>query len=203
MSHPSELWTWEQCRDKIKTLQGRNGYSDSPVISFMGFNLDTETGKIVDSLSGDIVEPGSLAYRSAYPTIFYVLSAYSDADDTLPTGKPISSKQFRGNHFVCRGYTGETFTLVNTFASNSDRLVKAAEALGGEQVDFPVGDIAVRLPVLPQVPITIVMGLADEEFPAEAWIYFDETIESYLDSEQTYFMIHLLVKRLVELSEKY
>lgn len=200
MSHPSELWTWEQCSEKIKMLPGRNGYRDEPVISFLGFNLDTETGKIVDSLSGDLVEPGSKAYKSTSHTIFYVLSAYSEADDALPTGKPISSKQFRGNHFVCRGYTGETFTIVNNFASDPDRLVKAAEALGGEQVDFPVGDIAVELPVLPRVPITIVMGLADEEFPAEAWIYFDETIESYLDSEQTYFLVHLMVKRLTEVS---
>ncbi len=198
MSHPSELWTWEQCSEKIKKLPGRNGYRDEPIISFLGFNLDTETGKIVDSLSGDLVEPGSKAYKSTSHTIFYVLSAYSEADDTLPTGKPISSKQFRGNHFVCRGYTGETFTIVNNFASDPDRLAKAAEALGGEQVDFPVGDIAIELPVLPRVPITIVMGLADEEFPAEAWIYFDETIESYLDSEQTYFLVHLMVKRLTE-----
>ena len=198
MSHPSELWTWEQCGEKIKTLPGRNGYPDGPVISFLGFNLDTETGKIMDSLNGSIIEPDSLAYSGASHTIFYVLSAYSDADDIMPTGKPISSKQFRGQHFVCSGYTGETFALVNTFASNPDRLVKAVEALGGEQVDFPVGDIAVRLPVMPRVPITIVMGLADEEFPAEAWIYFDETIESYLDSEQTYFLVHLMVRRMIE-----
>ena len=198
MSHPSELWTWENCRGKIKTLPGRNGYPDEPVLSLLGFNLDTEAGKIVDALSGDIVEPGSKSYRSVSHTIFYVLSAYSDADDILPSGKPISSKQFRGNHFVCRGYTGETFTLVNNFASKPEKLIHAAEVLGGEQVDFSVGDIAVKVHVLPRAPITIVLSLADEEFPAEAWIYFDETIEHYLDSEQTYFMVHLMVKRLTE-----
>jgi len=202
MSHPSELWTWEQCKEKIKALLGRNGYPDKPVLSLLGFNIDTETGEIVDKLSGDLVEPGSKAYRSISHTLFYVLSAYSNATDTIPTGKPISSKQLRGNHFVCRGYTGETIALVNYFASNSENLIHATEVLGGEKVDFPVGDIAVKLSVLPNVPITIVMSLADEEFSAEAWIYFDETIESYLDSEQTYFMIHLMVKRLIESIEK-
>jgi uncharacterized protein DUF3786 len=202
MSHPSELWTWENCAEKIQKLPGRNGYPDKPVLSLLGFNIDTETGEIVDTLSGDLVEPGSKAYRSISHTIFYVLSAYSNATDTIPTGKPISSKQFRGKHFVCSGYTGETITLVNNFASNPEKLILATEVLGGETVDFPVGDIAVKLSVLPNVPITIVMSLADEEFPAEAWIYFDETIESYLDSEQTYFMIHLMVKRLIESIEK-
>lgn len=117
MSHPSELWTWEKCKDKINTLPGRNGFPDKPEITFLGFSLDTETGQIVDALNGKVVEPGVLSYRSVSHTIFYVLSAYSDAQDTMPTGKPISSKQFRGNHFVCRGYTGETIALVKQFAS--------------------------------------------------------------------------------------
>ena len=46
--------------------------------------------------------------------------------------------------------------------------------------------------------MTLVLSLADEEFPAEAWIYFDETIEFYFDSEQTYFLTHLAIKRLIE-----
>jgi hypothetical protein len=120
----------------------------------------------------------------------------------MPTGKPISSKQFRGNHFVCRGYTGETITLVKQFASEPEKLVQSVEILGGEKTDFQFGDLAVKLNVLPRVPITIVMSLADEEFSAEARIYFDETLETYLDSEQTYFMTHLMVKRLVESAEK-
>lgn len=198
MSHPSELWTWERCKEKIKALPGRYGLPDEPTLSFLGFNLDTENGDITDTLSGEIVKPGSITYGSVSHTIFYVLSAYSDADDTIPTGKPISSKQMRGNHFVCRGYTSETIHLVNHFASEPDKLVHATEAFGGAQTDFPFGDIAVRLPVLPRVPITIVLSLADEEFPAEARIYFDETIESYFDSEQTYFLVHLMVQRLNE-----
>lgn len=202
MSHPSELWTWEKCKYKIKTLPGRNGFPDKPEINFLGFSLDTETGKIVDTLSAKVVEPGTRSYRSVTHTIFYVLSAYSDAQDTMPTGKTISSKQFRGNHFVCRGYTGETIALARQFASEPEKLVQAVWGLGGEKTDFQFGDLAVKLNVLPRVPITIVMSLADEEFPAEAKIYFDETIENYLDSEQTYFMTHLMVKRIVELSEK-
>jgi len=202
MSHPSELWTWEQCKSKVRSLPGRNGYADEPVLRMLGYDLDTESGNIVDSLNGEPVEPESITYRSRSHTIFYVLSAYSDALDTEPTGKPITSKQMRGNHFVCRGYTGETVSLVNYFSTDPEALVKAAEILGGEQADFPVGDVAVSIPALPKVPITIALSLADEEFPAEARIYFDETVESYLDSEQTYFLTHLMVSRLIEASKR-
>ena len=198
MSHPSELWTWENCSDKMRLLPGRNGFPESSVLSFLGFELDTETGRITDTLSGVEITRGNRTYRSTTHTIFYVLSAYSDAEEAIPSGNKISSKQFRGNRFTRRGYAGETFKLVKNFNSNPDSLVKAAQVLGGEVVDFPVGDIAVELFVLPRVPLTVVLSLADEEFPAESWIYFDETVESYFDSEQTYFLTHLSVKRITE-----
>ena len=200
MFHPSELWTWDKCKSKVKNLRGRNGYPDESVLSILGYNLDTNIGNIVDTLNGEPVKPGNITYQSTSHTIFYILSAYSEAADTEPTGKPITSKQMRGNHFVCRGYTGETVSLVNYFASIPEELVKAAEVLGGDKVDFPVGDVAVNITALPKVPITIALSLADEEFPAEARIYFDETIESYLDSEQTYFLTHLAISRLIEAS---
>lgn len=200
MSHPDELWTWKNCSEKMSSLPGRNGFPESNVISFLGYDLDTETGIIIDTLTGDKITKGNRTYRSITHTMFYVLSAYSEADDIKPTGKMISSRQFRGNQFTRRGYSGEAFNLVRNFGSNPEKLVEAAKILGGKVTDFPVGDIAVELYLLPRVPMTIVLGLADEEFPAEAWIYFDETIESYFDSEQTYFLTHLGVKRIIEAS---
>ena len=198
MSHPSELWTWEKCADKMRLLPGRNGFPKSSILSFLGYELDIEKGRIIDTFTGDEITRGNRTYRSITHTIFYVLSAYSNADEVSPTGKKVSSKQFRGNQFTRRGYSGEAFNLVRTFGSNPEKLVEATKVLGGDVTNFPVGDIAVELYPLPRVPMTIVLGLADEEFPAEAWIYFDETIESYFDSEQTYFLTHLTVKRLIE-----
>lgn len=198
MSHPAELWTWEQCVDKMRLLPGKNGFPKSSVLSFLGFELDTETGRIIDTFTGDELTKGNRTYRSITHTIFYVLSAYSDADDVEPAGNKISSRQFRGNQFTRRGYSGEAFNLVRNFGSNPDKLVEAAKALGGGVTDFPVGNIAVELYLLPRVPMIIVLGLADEEFPAEAWIYFDETVESYFDSEQNYFLTHLAVSRLIQ-----
>ena len=197
MSHPAELWTWEKCVDKMRLLPGRNGFPEANRLSFLGYELDTVTGRIIDTLSGKEITRGNRTYRSITHTIFYVLSAYSEADEVAPTGNKVSSRQFRGNQFTRRGYPGEAYNLVKNFDLNPEKLVEAAKVLGGDVVDFPVGDVAVELYLLPRVPMTIVLGLADE-FPAESWIYFDETIESFFDSEQTYFLTHLAVSRLIQ-----
>ena len=185
----------------MRSLPGRSGFLESSKLSFLGYELDTETGSISDTLTGDNITRGNRTYRSLTHTIFYVLSAYSDADDVFPSGNKISSRQFRGNQFTRRGYSGETHNLVKNFGSNPEKLVEASKVLGGDAVDFPVGDVAAELYLLPRVPMLLVLSLADEEFPAEAWLYFDETIESYFDSEQTYFLTHLAVKRLIEASK--
>jgi hypothetical protein len=202
MSHPSELWTWENCIDKMRLLSGRNGFPESRIISFLGYEFDTLTGRISDTLSNKDISRGDRSYRSISHTIFYVLSAYSDADENVPTGKKVSSRQFRGNQFTRRGYEGEAQNIVKHFGSNPEKLVKSAQVLGGRLVDFPVGDVVVEIYVLPRVPLILVLSLVDEEFPAKAWIYFDETIESYFDSEQIYFLTHLTVTRLIETMKK-
>ena len=145
MSHPSEIWTWESCGEKIRLLRGRNGFPQSKVLAFLGYDLDTEIGQIIDTLTGNEISQGTRSYRSITHTMFYVLSAYSDANKIEPTGKKVSSKQFRGNKFTKRGYSGEAFKLVKRFGSNHEELVKAAQVLGGKVVEFPVGDIAVAL----------------------------------------------------------
>jgi hypothetical protein len=169
-------------------------------LSFLGFKVNTETGQIIDKIASGELKSDSRSYGGVLHTIFYVLSAYSEAEDIEPTGNHISSRQFRGNQFTRRGYTGESINLVRHFETYPEKLVEAVQALGGKVVDFPVGDIAVELNVLPRVPVTFVLSLADEEFPVEAWIYFDETIESYFDSEQTYFLTHLTVSRIIKVS---
>jgi hypothetical protein len=202
MPHPSELWTWDSCFSKIRSLSGRNGFPKSRVLSFLGYEVDIETGKIIDIVSGNELISKDRTYSNTSQTIFYVLSAYSDANEVKPSGKRISSKQFRGNQFTRRGFAGETNKLIHSFKSIPHKLVKSVQVFGGHQVNFPVGEIAVELKLLPMVPMLIVLSLPNEEFPAGAWIYFDETIESYFDSEQVYFLTRLAIKRLIELSLK-
>jgi len=194
---PLELWTWRNCKEAVKSLPDRLGFPSGDQLDFLGFKLDLRNGSIRDTLIGEPVDTTQRAGRRAVNTIFYVLSAYSESAKNKPTGKLISSKQFRGTRFTKRDTFGERGKIIEVF-KETVKLETAAKSLGGKKVDFPYGDVAVSLDLLPFIPLTIVLTVDDGEFPADARFFYDETVENYLDSEQTYFLTSLTVSRLIQ-----
>ncbi len=200
-TNPLELWTWRYCNGAVKSLPGRLGFSAGGQLDFLGFELDLKNGSIRDTLTGEPVDLAQRTWRIAANAIFYVLSAYSESPEKKPTGKLISSKQFRGTRFTGRDTFGERDRITKIFEDPS-KLETAAKALGGSKVEFPYGDIAVNLNLLPFIPLTIVLTVDDGEFPADARLFYDETVENYLDAEQTYFLTSLTVTRLIQSASK-
>jgi hypothetical protein len=198
MSHPYEIWTWEKCSSNIQSLVGRNGFSNTPVIKFLGFEIDTRNGILLDALTEKVIDTSERSGRSVSNTIFYLLSAYSKAENIEPTGKLISSKQFRGAMFIRRDLMSERTIIIREFRKENEKLVATAKTLSGNQIAFPYGDVTIQLDVLPRIPIIIVLSNGDGELPPDARILYDITIEKYFDSEQTYFLTHLTVTRLIQ-----
>ena len=196
-NNPLELWTWKNCREAVTSLPGRLGFPAGDKIEFLGFELNLNNGSIMDTFTGGHVDVAQRAGRMATNTIFYVLSAYSESPEKKPTGKPISSRQFRGAQFTKRDTMGERYRIIKNFKEPA-RIETAAKALGGSQIEFPYGDTAVSLNILPYIPLMIVLTVDDGEFPADARLFYDETVENYLDSEQTYFLTSLTVSRLIQ-----
>jgi len=195
---PHELWTWDMCKEKIQGLRGSHGFPDERSIKFLGLIVDTENGSIFDVLNERKIITEERSGRFLAYTVFYVLSAYSDSKNNNLTGNRITSKQFRGVGFTERGNEGERFRIIREFGDDPIKLLQAVEPLGGTRIDFPYGDIVVRINALPHIPITIALTGCDEEFPADAIIFYDESIKKILDSEQTYFLTHLTVSRIIE-----
>jgi hypothetical protein len=195
---PQELWTWDVCKEKIQELSGSHGFPDERSINFLGLTVNTEDGSIFDVLNEKKVNTEERSGRFLANTVFYVLSAYSDSKNRNPIGNLITSKQFRGVGFTERGNEGERFRIIREFGEEPEKLLQAVEPLGGTQIDFPYGDIVIRVNALPQIPITIALTGWDEEFPADAVIFYDESIKKILDSEQTYFLTHLTISRIIE-----
>jgi len=192
----SELWNWEKCRDAVKSLRGRLGFSDGSVIELLGLELDTDSGAITDKLTGGLVDIAQPQGRFTVNTVFFLLSSYSKAQSATPVSGLITSRQLKGARFTLRENVRERAAMAGRFGETPTLLVEAAKLLSGSRIEFPYG-VAVRLHPLPLIPLTIVVSAGDEEFPSEASIFYSENIESYLDSEQAYFLTYLTVERLI------
>lgn len=86
--------------------------------------------------------------------------------------------------------------LAEAFGTEPGRLIEAGRRLGGKPED--IGDAAVRLPVLPRVPVVTVIHGEDEEFPAEAKLLFESDIIGYFSTEDIAVLGGLCAGRLIQ-----
>lgn len=70
--------------------------------------------------------------------------------------------------------------LGEAFGKEPQKMLCAAEKLGGDPVKL--ADAAVKIHVLPRIPVIYSIWAADDEFPAEANILFDSSCTEYLPS---------------------
>lgn len=176
------------------------GFPDEESMRLLALRLSLGDGSIHDELTG---KPFTIDYqrRRIIPqAIMYVLSAYAEAEHRQPTGELMSARQIRGGRFYSGSNTTTKARLVEVFGREpaSERLVEAARLLGGEESPLGNWDHSVSINPLPLVPCFIAVNAEDEEFPAEAAVYFDRSIEAYFDMEQVNFLTILTVERLVD-----
>jgi hypothetical protein len=187
-----ELWNWERCKIKVRSLRGRLGFSEDPVLKFLGLGLYLEDGSVHDALTGLSLNQ---EYRT-YSDIYCILSHYADAKPKPIASNLVTSKQLQGGRY-CNVMVGRAKSSIqNLFGSRSTSLVKSAELLGGSEVNFGYGDRSVGINALPLVRLTIVLSEEDAEFPASAQIFFDESITNYLVLEQVGMLSELTANRL-------
>jgi hypothetical protein len=115
------------------------------------------------------------------------------AKGTPATGKLIGFKQVPGGLFEHASLSREVLTpLLDHFGREPERLVEAADNLGGSKVSY--GDVAVSIKAFPKVSVVIALWRGDDEFAPNASILFDSTVTDYLPTED----IAVLCERIVE-----
>jgi hypothetical protein len=66
--------------------------------------------------------------------------------------------------------------------------------LGGVQEVY--GDVSVRFPALPRVPVVMVLWKADEEFPPRLSVVFDATVDQQLPLDAIYGLVTEICRRM-------
>jgi hypothetical protein len=176
------------------------GFPDKESLRFLALRISLGDGSIHDELTGEPFTVDSRRRRTMHQALMYVLSAYAEAEPRKPTGELMSARQIRGGRFTSGSNTATKARLEEVFGRDpgSGRLVEAARLLGGEE--YPLGhwDHSISINTLPLAPCIIAVIAEDDEFPAQAAVFFDRSIEAYFDMEQVNFLTILMVERLVD-----
>jgi hypothetical protein len=79
---------------------------------------------------------------------------------------------FRGSHAL------PLDNLAKRYGTGKEAFLNKGKELGAESLNF--GDAALKLLPMPRVPVTLILWLADEEFPPRADLLLDATCEIQL-----------------------
>ena len=112
----------------------------------------------------------------------------------------ISYREIPGASFYYSAFVKRAIDpLKKVFGQNIDGLLRAGETLGGKTID--TGDAGYEFRLFPNIPVRIILWAADDEFPAEANIVFNENIRGSLSPEDIAWLAGMLVYRLIGLSK--
>ena len=137
-----------------------------------------------------------------YPFLSVLILHYLvGADKGAISGEWISFREFEGGDAYFGSFTDRSLVpFKNAFENRPDLLEPAAGPLGGEPVEF--GDIGIRVPVFPKLPLAVVLWRGDDEFPPEVNILFDKSANSILRTEDLAICGALTVSKLRKNAEK-
>jgi hypothetical protein len=163
-------------------------------ISFMNqdhlIHLEPEIDVILQSKGEPVPIPEKILI------LHYLLTARGESlRQNLITFRQVEEGPFYYAAFIKRALD----PLAQTFGGEPQRLLDCGSQLGA--VPDELGDASITLKPLPHVPVTFVIWGGDDELPPQANILFDESIVSYLPTEDIAVLCSMIVYRLIRIKE--
>lgn len=189
---------WEQLvgRDRQETAR-RAGClyvpeRDSFTISLLSTEYAVDLGSRTVS---DFAEPSGSS-PAGFLEQLCVLAYLVGARDQPLAGKLVSAEKLDPGGFFFRGsHRIPVEKLAEAFGRDSRLLYQAGSKLHARSLPF--GDAAIEILVLPRIPLTLIIWVADEEFPARASILFDQSVSAHLPLDVVYAAALLTIKAIL------
>lgn len=125
---------------------------------------------------------------------FVILSHYAKADEAPHVEKLARFSDLLGGYAYGVAFKERAeVPIAEKFGSEPDRLVEAARALGGVEMNY--GDSSVEIPALPRVRLVYVIWKGDE-FPASCSILMYASANHYLPTEDIAVLGEITTDRL-------
>jgi hypothetical protein len=168
-----------------------NGHAELKV-AFLGMNYVVEIGPKTD------VRKEKSEEEVPIPDKILIAHYLLGAPGRKNTGKLITFRQIPDGQFYFEAFQRRARDpFVNFFGSNGRLFVKCAEEMGATPVTN--GDFGMEFRIFPHICVQLVLWEGDDEFPPDATILFDESIQHYLPVEDIAVLCGSLVYRLMGL----
>jgi hypothetical protein len=101
------------------------------------------------------------------------------AKDACLSGKLVKPENLKGGQLFARGtHVLPLDKVAEKYAADKAGYLKKGIAFGGEATNY--GDAALRIEPFPRLPMTLILWLEDEEFPARAELMADSSCTMHL-----------------------
>ena len=127
----------------------------------------------------------------------FLLHYLACAKDIPLYNKPVSPSQLKGGIFFFRGaHELPLDKIAEKFANNTEKFLDKGIKLGGEKVKF--GDAAVKLNLLPRVPVVFILWKKDEEFESQVNLILDKSVEEQMNLDILFLGLLYAIEKLLE-----
>jgi hypothetical protein len=158
------------------------------VASFgIDFTLSMDSRTITSS------DPRSALFLDRYKDFFRlaVLWYMTSAKDIPATGRLIRPLDVKGGQrFFSGTHVLPLDRIEERYGRDKMGFIERGLRFGAEIAR--IGDAAVRLYPLPRVPVTVILWLEDEEYPARATLFFDSTVDFQLSLSDMVWSVAML-----------
>lgn len=128
------------------------------------------------TITGSSPEAELVLTKAAYFSRLSILRYLLDAQPIEPSGRLVGPAELRcGQFFLDGSHKLPLDRVAERFGEDPAGFAEVAGRFGGQP--RPHGDVAAELLPLPRVPLTLILWLRDDEFPARSYLLFDDTCE--------------------------
>lgn len=174
-----------------KAWENLNKLHPSDVCRKAGVSFDNGS-YILRSLGMDfLIHPAKKEIKNIQPEgeallkrygYFFILSALCyliNSKDIPQSGKLVKPEGLKGGEIFFKGsHVLPLDKIAEKYGNDKAGFVEKGKNLGGKKENY--GDASVELLPFPSIPVTLILWLSDDEFPARANLLFDSTCEQQL-----------------------
>jgi len=178
-----------------KAWEDLNSLNPSEVCRKARVFYDRENSYILRSFGMDFsVHPGKGVIKNIQPEGEIILKKYSyffnlsalcyliNAKDIPLSGKLAKPAGLKGGEIFFRGsHVLPLEKIAERYGNDKAGFIEKGKNLNGNIMNY--GDASVELLPMPRIPVTLILWLSDDEFPARAGLLFDSTCELHLPLE--------------------